>query len=134
MSRERVRRILVVEDEDPIRELIALRVDLAGHHAIAVKNGLEALHAINQRMPDAMILDIGLPAMDGFEILHAIQHNGWTIPTLMLTARHAAQDVKQAIDLGARDYLTKPFDGKMFLQKLERLLQPAPPKGAVHCL
>ena len=126
------KRVLVVEDEDAIRELIALRIDLAGHHAIPMKTGLDAIDHIRRRVPDAMILDVGLPMLDGFEVLQIVRNNGWAIPIMMMTARHATQDVERAIRLGACDYMTKPFDGRLFLQKLERLLKPQPVRQQIH--
>lgn len=120
--RIRSKKILVVEDDEAILELICLRVELAGHHAIPVKSGLQAIHHIDHGAPDAMILDIGLPTADGFSVLRSMAGKGQHIPTLMLTARKTAKDVCAAMDLGARDYLTKPFDTAIFLEKLDRLL------------
>ncbi len=81
--------------------------------------------------PDALILDINLPGLDGLSILARWKERGVTPPpTLMLTARHSAADVQEAISLGAKDYLTKPFNDVVLLSRVARLVRTAaPPDG-----
>ena len=129
MRNSSLKKILVVEDDEAIRELVCLRIDLAGHQSIPAKTGLEALNQISCNPPDAIVLDIGLPAVDGYGILKSMARQNCKIPTLMLTARNSVKDVCKALDLGAWDYLAKPYDNAIFLRKLERLLSNAsPPK------
>jgi DNA-binding response OmpR family regulator len=115
------KKILVVEDDEAIRELVCLRIDIAGYQAIPVRTGLQAINYIANHKPDAMVLDIGLPTVDGFGVLKSMARQNCHIPTLMLTARNSVKDVCAALDLGASDYLSKPYDNAIFLQKLERL-------------
>jgi DNA-binding response OmpR family regulator len=118
------RRILVADDDSGIRDLIRTRLQLAGFEVHIARNGAEALsHAMAVR-PDAMVLDINMPEMDGFEVLSAMRSASTTmVPVLVLTARHAASDVQRAIGLGAKDYLAKPFSEAQLLARVGRLLR-----------
>jgi two-component system response regulator MprA len=124
MSLSSPKRILVVEDDNAVRELISTRLHLAGHVVTVACDGAQALERISQARPEAMILDLGLPKVDGFEVLGAMARNRWSIPTLVLTARHSQADVHTAISLGAWDYLAKPFSECVLMQRLDRLFQP----------
>lgn len=117
-------RILVVEDDEPVLELLRIRLELAGYHAFYARDGHRALEAMRNIGPDAVVLDIGLPHLDGFGVLRTMKYDRRLkdIPVLMLTARHAQSDVYTALSDGARDYLTKPFDDKVLLSRVARLL------------
>jgi two-component system OmpR family response regulator len=118
--------ILIVEDDAGVRDLIRTRLSVAGYDAHTAHNGVEAMVRLGSLLPDAMILDINMPEMDGFKVLEALRtdRTGPGMPVLVLTARHAAEDVKRALDLGAKDYLGKPFNENQLMLRIARLLRP----------
>jgi DNA-binding response OmpR family regulator len=123
--------LFVAEDDELIRELVRTRLELAGYHTRWAGNGPEAMAQCNLVKPDGLILDINLPGLDGLSILARWKERGVTPPpTLMLTARHNAADVKEAIALGAKDYLTKPFNDAVLLSRVARLVRSANPRAA----
>jgi DNA-binding response OmpR family regulator len=126
------RRILVAEDDSGVRDLIRTRLNAAGFDTHTATNGLEALMRIGELKPDALVLDINMPEMDGFGVLEALKDNPARarLPVLVLTARHAAEDVRRAVGLGAKDYLTKPFNDAQLLARVARLLRPPIPAPA----
>ena len=119
----RRRRILVAEDDQDVRELIRTRLTSAGFDVHTARNGIEALSRASTVKPDAMVLDINMPEVDGFSVLEALKVSGYVFPVLVLTARHAADDVRRAIGLGAKDYLTKPFTEAQLQARVARLLR-----------
>ncbi len=118
-------RIVVAEDDAGVRDLIRTRLDVAGYDVRVAHDGLEAIGAINGMRPDAVVLDINMPLLDGFGVLAAMRTGPFpkTMPVLVLTARHAGDDVRRAIQLGAKDYLTKPFNEAQLLARVARLLR-----------
>ena len=125
--RELSRKILVVDDDESIVDLVSTRLIIGGHNVCVATNGFEAIRALADLRPQAMILDLSMPGMDGFGVLeHMAKPGAYQAPTLVLTARHLAQDVERAIRLGARDYLAKPFDDRMLLARVQRLFRGAP--------
>lgn len=120
----RRRRVLVVDDEPYILELIVTRLELAGLETHAARNGEEALRRLGDVRPEAMVLDINMPVMDGFDVLTQMKAQGLTdkTATMVLTARNNAADVARAIQLGARDYLSKPFNDAQLIARVRRLL------------
>lgn len=123
------RRILVVEDDLGVRELVRTRLTGAGYDVHTARNGAEALKRLMELRPDAMVLDINMPELDGFTVLGVMREKMPELkaPVLVLTARHAADDVRRAVSLGAKDYLTKPFNDRQLLARVGRLLRPAIP-------
>ena len=118
------RRILVVDDDSAILELVRTRLTLAGYMVLAAKDGCEALARLSERRYDAMVLDLNMPSVDGFEVLERAQDLEFPAPpTLVLTARHDALDVTRAVQLGARDYLAKPFQDRQLLMRVARLFR-----------
>jgi DNA-binding response OmpR family regulator len=119
--------VVVAEDDEAIRSLIMIHLDAAGFRTEGVCDGLAAVEKIRNAMPAAVVLDIGMPELDGFGVLEAMQEAGLSvfIPTLVLTARHAEGDVRRAIELGASDFLAKPFDGKTLQARITRMLDTA---------
>jgi two-component system OmpR family response regulator len=117
------RRILVAEDDHDVRELIRTRLASAGYEVHTARNGAEALVRIAAVKPHGMVLDINMPELDGFGVLEALRAQGAAIPVLVLTARHAADDVRRAISLGAKDYLTKPFSEAQLQARVARLMR-----------
>lgn len=120
--------VLVVDDDELIRELLRTRLELDGLRTASARDGVEALNMLACHRPSAMVLDVSMPRMDGFQLLESLRRtNRLPPPTLMLTARNATEDVQRAIGLGAKDYLAKPFDDRLLLRRVRRLLRsPAP--------
>lgn len=125
-------RVLVVDDDANVRDLIRVRLDQAGYDVHTARTGIEAIGRIGELNPGAMVLDINMPEMDGFGVLAAMQQKQVSLPVLVLTARHAGDDVRRAIGLGAKDYLTKPFNEAQLLARVARLMRRplAPPAAA----
>lgn len=120
----RPRRVLVVEDDPFLLELITTRLELAGFDTRAARDGSQALQRLTEFRPEAMVLDINMPVLDGFGVLEHMRVQGLTekTPTMVLTARNSPEDVSKAIKLGARDYLSKPFKDEQLIARVGRLL------------
>ena len=126
---ERRTDILVAEDDDEVRHLIRVALERAGYRLELARDGQEALTALRRLRFDGLVLDINMPHVDGFDVLGARSNLPGFPPVLMLTARHAAGDIKRAVELGASDYLTKPFSQAQLLARVQRLTRrrsPAP--------
>ena len=120
----RQKRVLIVDDDWGIRDLLELRLGAQGLQTRLAGNGLEALNAVRDFRPHAMILDINMPMMDGFGVMTRLGRDRMAnLPTLVITARGEAEDVRRALKLGARDYLAKPFDDAALMARLKRLLR-----------
>lgn len=119
-------RILVVDDDPHMRDLLCTRLDLAGYRATSANDGFQALHCLRAVRPAAMILDITMPQLDGFGVLERLKRMSvfHALPIMVLTARHQTGDVQRAIAMGARDFMAKPFNDGIFLQRVRRLLRP----------
>jgi DNA-binding response OmpR family regulator len=102
-------RILIVEDEARVARQIAAALTEAGHDPVVVPDGPGALRSVAEKPPDLIILDVGLPQMNGFEVLRQLRKKHVTSRVLMLTARGAVDDRVRGLQLGADDYLAKPF-------------------------
>lgn len=124
------RRILIVEDNADIAELLTIRLELAGYSTCKACDGASGIGAVYAYKPHAVLLDIGLPDHDGFAVLKAIKGDAKTrdIPVLMLTARQGMGDIQTALKLGAKDYVTKPFDDRKLLIRVARLLGESVPR------
>lgn len=117
-------RILVVDDNEAVRELLSIRLGVLGYTVHTAKDGGRALEAFEHVRPDAMIVDISMPRLDGFGLLtHLGPERLRRTPTLMLTARNNDTDVRRAIQLGAKDYLAKPFDEQQLFRRVARLMR-----------
>lgn len=125
-------KIVVAEDDAGVRDLIRTRLAAAGFAVEVAHNGVEAVGRISRTRPDAVVLDINMPDLDGFGVLEAMRRRVFTrsIPVLVLTARHAGEDVRRAIQLGAKDYLTKPFNEAQLMARVTRLLRRPPSTAA----
>jgi DNA-binding response OmpR family regulator len=129
--RETQRRVLVVDDDSSILELVRTRLTLAGYVVLAARDGREAIARLSERRYDAMVLDLNMPGVDGFQVLERMKKLEFPAPpTLVLTARHDAADVTRAVQLGARDYLAKPFQDRQLLMRVARLFRTQPTKLA----
>ncbi len=124
-------RVLVVDDDPMVLEIVMTRLSLAGCTTYSARDGTAALDRIREVRPVAMVLDINMPGLDGFGVLKQMRITGAirSVATLVLTARNRPEDVKLAIALGARDYLAKPFKDDQLLMRMTRLLRKRDPKA-----
>jgi two-component system response regulator MprA len=116
-------RILVVDDDVAVRRAIDRALRLEGYDVVGVGSGGEALEALSHTPPDALILDLQLPDLDGLQVCERMRSAGDDTPVLMLTARHAIDDRVAGLDAGADDYLVKPFALAELLARLRALLR-----------
>ena len=123
--------ILVAEDERTLGEMLCDNLSLESYHAEHVLTGPKALERMAQGGIDLLILDIMLPGLDGFAVLKTLRERGDTTPVLILSARAADQDRIRGLELQADDYLTKPFNLRELLLRVDALLRrrPAPAAG-----
>ena len=117
---EESRSVLVIEDETDIRELLRTSLERAGYSVAEASEGREGLRQFYQRHPDLVILDIGLPGLDGWQVLERIRDMS-EAPVLMLSALSTQRDKVRGLDAGADDYLTKPFDRGELLARLRAI-------------
>ena len=122
---EQKKTVLVVEDEEDILALLHFNLIKAGYEVVCAARGEEALTAIAAGTPDLMLLDLMLPGIDGLEICRRLRDDPATgeIPIIMLTARGEEEDVVRGLDLGADDYVTKPFSIKVLLARIQSVLR-----------
>lgn len=120
-------KILVVEDEADIRELIAFNFEISSQNTevFRAKDGEEAIVIAKKEHPDIIILDVMLPEMDGFEVCRNLKENRSTreIPIIMLTARSDDSDVVKGFEIGADDYITKPFSPKILIARVQAIIR-----------
>lgn len=114
-------KILIVDDEKPICDLIDLNLSASGYQCRAVQDGLEALRLIEEETYDLILLDIMLPGADGYDIMEYIRPMG--IPVIFITAKHEVRDRVKGLKLGADDYLVKPFDVVELVARVEAVLR-----------
>lgn len=126
-------RILVVEDDAAVRDSLARTLRFEGYQVEIAGDGLQALDAVRAGEPDALILDVSMPRMDGLEACRRLRADGVLLPVLMLTARDSVGDRVAGLDAGADDYLIKPFALQELLARIRALLRRsaiATPAGA----
>lgn len=116
-------RILLVEDEESIRETIRLNLEMEGYEVISTGNGRKALDLIAGQHFDLLLLDVMLPELDGFSITEQVRLSNHEVPILILTAKDMAQDRVTGLKKGADDYLTKPFNLEELLLRVSNLLR-----------
>jgi two-component system response regulator MprA len=122
-------RLLVVDDDRALRDALRRALTLAGYEVLLAETGAAALAAVASGVPDAVLLDIGLPDIDGLEVSRALRRDGNRVPVLMLTARDAVSDRVDGLDAGADDYLVKPFDIDELKARLRALLRRSGAEG-----
>ena len=128
--------ILVVDDEPRIIEAVSMNLELEGYQVFGASNGYEALKKLAKEVPDLVILDVMMPEMDGFETLRRIREVS-TVPVIMLTVKGQEADKVKGLDLGADDYVTKPFSPRELVSRakavLRRVEMPSPvPKTEIR--
>ena len=123
-------KILVVDDERAVRDSLRRALELQGYQVDLAADGAEALAQLESNgQPDAVVLDILMPGIDGLEVCRRIRENGNEVPVLMLTARDAVGDRVAGLDAGADDYLVKPFALEELLARIRALLRRTTPTG-----
>lgn len=116
------RRILVVDDEPRMIGLIRMNLELEGHQIIEAHNGVDALEAIRTKLPDLVLLDVMMPELDGFETLRTLREFS-NIPVIMLTAKGEENDKVYGLELGADDYVAKPFGARELSSRIKAVLR-----------
>ena len=116
-------RILVIDDEPPIRRLLRTGLSSQGYHVLEAPDGRAALDLLGREAPDLVILDLGLPDMKGHELLRVVRERHETIPIVVLSSRGDEAGKVEAFDLGADDYVTKPFGMNELLARLRAALR-----------
>jgi len=122
-------KILVVEDDRAVRDALRRALTLAGYEIQVAEDGEQAIELVIQAVPDAVVLDVGLPGIDGLEVCRRLRKLGNRVPVLMLTARDAVADRIDGLDAGADDYMVKPFDVGELKARIRALLRRAGPDG-----
>jgi CheY-like chemotaxis protein len=115
--------ILIADDDPIVRSLLRGTLENYGMDCRMASSGTEALESIRQKLPDAAVLDINMPGLDGYLVLAAIREQGLPLPVLLLTARCHENDISRGFTLGADDYLVKPFNNVELVARLKRLLR-----------
>ncbi|MEJ5995050.1 response regulator [Pedobacter sp. Du54] len=127
-----MRKVLIIEDSDDIREGIVEMLDMAGYETFAAKNGKLGVDLAIKTIPDIILCDIMMPELDGYGVLYLLQKNQQTasIPFIFMTAKAERADMRKGMEMGADDYLTKPFDDVELFNAIEsRLKKKAKPNG-----
>ncbi|WP_410618532.1 response regulator transcription factor [Amycolatopsis sp. cmx-8-4] len=122
-------RILVVDDDRAVRDSLRRSLEFNGYQVELAGDGAQALEAIIANRPDAMVLDVMMPRLDGLEVARRLRSTGDDLPILVLTARDTVSDRVSGLDAGADDYLPKPFALEELLARLRALLRRAVPEG-----
>ena len=126
--------ILIVDDEPRMRRFIRMNLDLEGYRVIEAENGMEALEKVRVNLPDLVILDVMMPELDGFETLRMLREVS-RVPVIMLTVQADEGDKVRGLELGADDYVTKPFGTRELTSRVRAVLRrtagPPEPKDAI---
>src|SRR5881275_3459438 len=125
----RTPRVLIVEDDEEIAQALQRSLRLEGYEVRLAPDGERALADARSYVPDLVLLDLGLPKLDGVEVCRRLRADG-DVPILMLTARDALDSRVEGLDSGADDYLVKPFERQELLARLRALLRRRPPRGS----
>ncbi|RAU18088.1 phosphate regulon transcriptional regulatory protein PhoB [Nitrincola tibetensis] len=125
------KRILIVDDEAPIREMIAVALEMAGYECIEAENAQQAHGAILDQQPDMVLLDWMMPGMSGIEFARRLRRDEVTaeIPIIMLTAKAEEDNKVLGLEVGVDDYITKPFSPRELVARLKTVLRRTTPKG-----
>jgi two-component system KDP operon response regulator KdpE len=131
---EEAKLILVVDDEPRMRRFMRMNLDLEGYRVIEAENGLEAVNRVRDDLPDLVLLDVMMPELDGFEALRLIRETS-SVPIIMLTVKGDEDDRVRGLELGADDYVTKPFSPRELASRIKAVLRrtemPAPAEQSI---
>ena len=129
-------KVLVVEDEAPIRDFVRINLERQGFAVLEAGSGEEGLALLEREHPDVLVLDVRLPGIDGFDVCRQVRQRNLSVPVLMLTARSEDLDKILGLELGADDYMTKPFNPRELVARIRAILRrtgdgaPPPPPAA----
>ncbi len=124
MPSEDSKLVLVVDDEPRMINFIRMNLELEGYRVISATDGLDAVRKTREMLPDIVLLDIMMPEMDGYETLQAIREES-TVPVIMLTAKSEESDKVKGLDLGADDYIVKPFSPRELISRVKAVIRRA---------
>src|SRR5919197_953158 len=126
------RTVLIVDDEPRILDSVRMNLELDGYQVFEATNGQEALADIRKRLPDLVVMDVMMPQMDGFEALRELRKFS-SVPVVLLTVKADERDVIHGLELGADDYIAKPFSPGVLLSRIKAVLRRAesPPQAPV---
>ncbi len=124
MGEEENKKVLVVDDEPDVLALLTLMLKSQGYNVITAVDGQEALEKARKEAPDLILLDVMLPKMDGYKVARMLKfdENFSHIPIILLTAKIQEKDRQTGLEMGANDYMTKPFDTALLLSKVKETL------------
>jgi two-component system KDP operon response regulator KdpE len=126
--------VLVVDDEPRMIRFIRMNLELEGYQVVEASNGIQALDQVRKHMPDLVVMDVMMPKMDGFESLRSLREIS-TVPVILLTVRSDEDDRIRGLELGADDYITKPFSPRELVSRVNAVLRraewPSPPPRTV---
>ena len=119
------KKILICDDDEMLLDLLEFRLSARGFTVLVARDGAAALQVVAEQKPDAIVLDTMMPVMDGNEVVRRLRADEVTrdIPVIMLTARRQEKDIVGALELGANDYLVKPFIPEELITRLSRLVE-----------
>jgi two-component system OmpR family response regulator len=124
------RRVLVVDDDEPIRDLVKTALTFVGFEVAEAANGLEALNVAPGFAADLIVLDVMMPGLDGFEVCRRLRADGDQTPVILLTSKDTSADMLDGFGVGADDYLTKPFNLQVLVARIEAVLRRTQPQEA----
>src|SRR5690242_9353464 len=125
----RMAELLLVDDDPPIRRMLERTLRAEGYSVSAAADGGAALAAVERSLPDAIVLDVTMPGLDGLAVTRRLRAKGLRVPILLLTARDAVPERVAGLDAGADDYLAKPFDTEELAARVRALLRRNQPPG-----
>jgi len=131
MPPEAKRTILVVDDEPRMIQFIRMNLELEGYRVVQATSGLDALNQVRDELPDLVVLDVMMPDLDGFETLRLLRETS-TVPVIMLTVKDDEDDKVKGLELGADDYVTKPFSPRELTSRVKAALRRAELPGLVE--
>jgi two-component system, OmpR family, response regulator MprA len=127
-------RVLIVDDEAEVRDALRLALELEDYEVLAAEDGIEALGTLEHQQVDAMLLDIGMPRLDGLALCRRLRAAGNRVPIVMLTAREEVDDRVEGLEAGADDYVAKPFALRELLARLHAVLRRVDDRQAPETL
>jgi len=118
------KKILIVDDEADLVGILEVQLQSMGYSTITAEDGEVGIEMVKLETPDIILLDVMMPKLDGYQVCKLLKNDQTYahIPIIMLTARAQAQDIQKGKDAGANDYMTKPFDNKILMEKIQKLL------------
>lgn len=116
-------RVLIVDDEPPIRRFLRTSLSAQGYDIVEAEDGVKALDEVRRMSPDVLVLDLGLPGMDGLEVIRRLRGGGASLPIIVLSSRADEAGKVEALDLGADDYVTKPFGVDELLARIRAAMR-----------